>query len=125
MAILFSKEFNISKENIIRTGVFDVLIDEDSHFFINIKRLQATNISEFVGAYEKVNEYFRQIGILLKAATPEDKLYRSALAKFDFPEVNGINLGFSSSSHGAGFGKQLRNQIMKDAYEIIRSGVGC
>ena len=122
MAILFSKEFNISKENIIRTGVFDVLIDEDSHFFINIKRLQATNISEFVGAYEKVNEYFRQIGILLKAATPEDKLYRSALAKFDFPEVKGINLGFSSSSHGAGFGKQLRNQIMKDAYEIIRSG---
>ena len=43
--MIMDKEFNISKENIIRTGVFDVLIDEDSHFFINIKRLQATNIS--------------------------------------------------------------------------------
>jgi len=122
MAVLFSKEFNISENELIRAGVFDVLVDEDSHFFINIKRLQATDIPEFLGAYEKINKYFHGIGILLKAATPGDKLYRSALDKFNFPEVNGINLGFSSGSHGAGFGEKLRNQIIRDAYEIIQSG---
>lgn len=122
MAVLFSKEFDIPEEGLIRVGVFDVLIDEDSHFFINIKRLQTTNIPEFAGAYGKINEYFHGIGVLLKASTLGDKLYRSALTKFNFPEVNGINLGFSSGSHGAGFGDQLRNQIIRDAYEIIKSG---
>lgn len=122
MAVLFSKEFNIPEEELIRIGVFDVLIDEDSHFFINIKRLQATNTPEFAGAYGKINEYFHGIGVLLKASTLGDKLYRSALTKFNFPEVNGINLGFSSGSHGAGFGDQLRNHIIRDAYEIIKSG---
>lgn len=122
VAVLFSKEFSIAAEDLARVGVFDVLIDEDSHFFINIKRLQATDIPEFAGAYEKINEYFYRIGVLLKSATPDDKLYRSALGKFNFPEVNGINLGFSSGSHGAGFGDQLRNKIIRDAYEIIKSG---
>ena len=31
-------------------------------------------------------------------------------------------LGFSSGTHGAGFGSMLRAQIIKDAYEIIHSG---
>lgn len=122
MAVLLSTEFNLSKEQIIQTGVFDVLIDEDSHFFINIKRLQVTQVPEFVGAYDRINEYFRSIGLLLKNSIPGSKLYREALKRFDFPEVNGINLGFSSGSHGAGFGSQLREKIIRDAYEIIKSG---
>lgn len=122
MAVLFSKEFKISKDDIERSGVFDVLLDEDSHFFINIKRLQQTEVPEFSGAYEKINEYFSGIGCLLKSSVPGDKLYRSALRKFYFPEVNGINLGFSSGNHGAGFGELLRRQIIKDAYEIIHTG---
>ncbi len=122
MSILFSKEFGIPVDEIIRTGVFDVFLDEDSHFFINIKRLQETDVSEFVGAYNSINEYFREIGLLLKSSKHGNKLYREALKRFDFPEVNGINLGFSAGRHGAGFGKQLRNQIIADAYEIIQSG---
>lgn len=98
-------------------------MDEDSHFFINIKRLQATEIPEFVSAYSKVNRYFHDIGILLKVAkTREDRTYKEAVKRFDFPEVNGINLGFSSGTHGAGFGPMLREQIIKDAYGIIHSG---
>ena len=49
-------------------------------------------------------------------------MYKEAVKRFDFPEVNGINLGFSSGTHGAGFGPMLREQIIKDAYEIIQSG---
>lgn len=59
---------------------------------------------------------------MLKKSSPGSKLYRAAEKKFCFPEVNGINLGFSNGTHGAGFGKQLRKQIIKDAYEIIQSG---
>lgn len=122
MAILFSNEFRIKKSVIIQSGVFDVLLDEDSHFFINIKRLEATQIPEFSNSYIKINEYFRKIGLLLKVANIGDKNYRTAIKLFNFPEVNGINLGFSSGSRGAGFGPQLRDQIIKDAYEIIKSG---
>lgn len=122
MAILFSKEFGISEKDIVNIGVFDALLDEDSHFFINIKRLQNTSVPEFAGGYDEINKFFRGIGMLLKNSSPGSKLYRDAEEKFRFPEVNGINLGFSNGTHGAGFGKQLRKQIIKDAYEIIQSG---
>lgn len=122
IAILFSKEFNISKEQLKEMGVFNVFLDEDSSFFINIKLLKECKVPEFVNSYNKINKLFREIGLLLQNATPDSKLYRAAYEKFNFPEVNGINLGFSSSTRGAGFGKGLRLQIIKDAYEIIQSG---
>lgn len=103
-------------------GVFDAFLDEDSPFFINIKLLQQCTIPEFTDSYTKVNDFFHQIGILLKRASPYDKLYREAYKRFNFPEVNGINLGFSDGKHGAGFGQTLRKQIIKDAYEIIKNG---
>ena len=122
MAVLFSKKFNIPKEKMTELGVFDAFLDEDSPFFINIKLLQQCTIPEFTDSYTKVNDFFHQIGILLKRASPYDKLYREAYKRFNFPEVNGINLGFSDGKHGAGFGQTLREQIIKDAYEIIKNG---
>lgn len=123
MAVLFSKEFNISEAVLKTHGVFNVFLDEDSHFFINIKRLQVTTVPEFAAGYEKVNQYFHNIGILLKASRSDnDRTYKEAFKRFNFSEVNGINLGFSSGTHGAGFGSMLRAQIIKDAYEIIHSG---
>lgn len=122
MQILFSKEFGIDSKFLERAGVFDALIDGDSKFFINLKLLQSTTVPEFVGAYDKINDYFRKIGLLLQNATIGDRLYKRAFELFNFPEVNGINLGFSSGNHGAGFGKELRLQIIKDAYKIIHGG---
>lgn len=122
MAVLFSKEFNISKERMNEVGVFDVFLDMDSPFFINIKRLQNCKIPEFTHSYEKINARFHDIGILLKMSKPGSKLYKGAFKKFNFTEVNGINLGFASGKYGAGFGKHLRTEILKDAYEIIQSG---
>lgn len=122
IAKLFTTEFKISKEKLKELGVFDALLDEDSSFFINIKCLKECTIPEFVGSYDKINSRFREIGLLLKMSSPGSRLYHEAYGKFDFPEVNGINLGFASGKHGAGFGKQLREQIVRDAYEIIQSG---
>lgn len=122
MAISFSSEFGIKKIDMKRTGTFDALLDEDSHFFINLKRLQASKVPEFSKSYERINSYFTEIGLLLKAAKPDDKLYRTALKMFHFPEVNGINLGFSSGRTGNGFGPLLEAQIIKDAYQIVQTG---
>ena len=90
-----------------------MFLDEDSSFFINIKLLKECKVPEFVESYNKINERFREIGLLLQNGPPGSRLYRAAYAKFNFPEVNGINLGFSSSTRGAGFGKGLREQIIK------------
>jgi hypothetical protein len=122
MTILFSTEFQINKINMKRTGAFDALLDEDSHFFINLKRLQATKVPEFAKSYERINAFFTEIGLLLNAAKPDDKIYRTAIKKFHFPEVNGINLGFSSGRTGNGFGPLLEAQIIRDAYQIVQTG---
>lgn len=122
MAILFSTKFSIPKERLAELGVFDVLLDKDSSFFINIKRLQHCTIPEFLKSYERVNTRFREIGTLLQHSQYGNRLYCEALRKFNFSEVNGINLGFASGKHGAGFGEQLRRKIIKDAYDIIKSG---
>lgn len=122
MAVLFSKEFNITREQMYQTGVFDVFLDVDSHFFINIKRLQGCEIPEFVNSYEKVNKYFYEIGLLLEQSSFGDKLYKAALSRFNFSEVSGINLGFSEGTRGAGFGTKLREKIIKDAFDIIKAG---
>lgn len=122
MSIFVSEEFNLGNA-LEELGVFDSLMDEDSNYFINIKRLKDTKVSEFKNSYNKINEYFQNIGILLKASKDsKDKSYRTAVKMFNFSEVRGINLGFSKGSKGAGFGEKLSKQIIRDASEIIKSG---
>ena len=106
-------------------GVFDSIIDKDSHYFINLVRLKKAQTPEFRCAYQRINEYFNKIAALLWAAQKKDKsdkFYREALRRFDFSELNGINLGFSESLYGAGFGQGLRSQVISDAYDIIKAG---
>lgn len=38
-------------------------------------------------------------------------------------EINGINLGFSESKHGAAFGEKLRKQVISDAFDIVKKGI--
>ncbi|KTD87463.1 hypothetical protein [Paenibacillus etheri] len=122
MAVFASEELNLGT-SLEDLGVFDPLLDEDSNYFINIKRLKSTKVSEFSDSYNKINLFFKNIGILLKASkNKQDKNYRTALRRFDFPEVQGINLGFSKGKRGAGFGKKLKEKIINDASEIIKSG---
>jgi hypothetical protein len=122
MAIFVSDEFDLGTL-LDELDVFDSLLDEDSNYFINIKRLKNTDVLEFKESYYKINDYFRNIGILLKASkNKDDKNYRTALKMFKFSEVRGINLGFSKGKRGSGFGKILSTQIIQDAFEIIKSG---
>ena len=122
MAVFVSDEFELGMQ-LEELGVFDSLMDEDSNFFINIKRLKDTKVPEFQKSYNNINSYFRDLGLLLKTSkNTGDKLYRSAVKMFNFSEVRGINLGFSKGTRGAGFGPKLSSQIIRDASEIIKSG---
>lgn len=123
--IMFISEYIKPKESLSKLGVFDALIDKDSHFFINIIRLKKTTVPEFIEAYNKLNSFFTDIATLLDAAdapATTDKMYRSARKKFVFHEVNGINLGFSKSHIGAGWGKKLSDKVLFDAYQIVKKG---
>lgn len=123
-----SDYFDLTNEQLDKfaaLGVFDVLLDKDSNFFINIIRLKKATVPEFIEAYQNLNKFFSDIATLLEAAdTPSmnDKMYRTARNKFHFHEVNGINLGFASSNYGAGWGKVTSDQFLRDAYQIVKKG---
>ena len=107
-------------------GIFDPVLDEDSHFFINLQRLKKTVVPEFSGSYEKIRDYFRIIIKLLDRAEKKDTadiFYKQALKMFNFSEVNGICLGYAKGTSGAGFGAGLGKQVISTAYDIVKAGV--
>lgn len=61
-----------------------------------------------------------KIATLLNVSdSKEDKMYKSAIKLFKFSEVNGINLGFSESEHGAGFGENIGSDRLSDMVATI------
>ncbi len=118
---LNSRQFDV----FVDLGVFDASLDKDSHFFINVIRLKKTEIPEFAAAYKHLNKHFSDLATLLNVAdvpSEKDKMYRAAKKASQFHEVNGINLGFAKSQHGAGWGEALIEQFLQDAYEIVKKG---
>lgn len=80
MEDIFITEFFELDTEFEELGVFDSIINHDSPLFINLLRLKVNNISEFQGSYERINNFYRQIMILLESSkSKNDKLYRRAL----------------------------------------------
>lgn len=120
---IFVSEFLGLDDEFEKLGVFDSIMNRDSHFFINLLRLKRAQTLEFQGAYTRVNEFYGSIMILLDGSEKKgDKLYKAALNKFSFSGVNGINLGFSETGVDAGFGPVLSKQVINDAFDIVKSG---
>lgn len=114
------------KYKLDENGIFDPVLDKDSHFFINLQRLKKTTVLEFVNSYKGILDYFRRIIKLLDRAekkSKNDTFYKQALKMFDFSEVNGICLGYAKGKNGAGFGSELANQVISTAYDIVKTGV--
>ena len=120
---IFLSDFFKLDDELESLGVFDSIINKDSPFFINILRLKCSTVPEFANAYNRINNFFDDLMILLDGSTyKEDKLYKTALSKFSFPGVKGINLGHSETGIDAGFGAKLSSQVINDAYEIVKAG---
>lgn len=122
---MFVSEYFGLDDELDKMGVFDCVLDNDSRFFINLMRLKVSDVPEFKGAYQRINDYFSEIATLLNASddSKEDKLYKTAFKRFKPLEINGINLGFSQSKHGAAFGEKLRRQVISDAFDIVKKGI--
>ncbi|MGX8705010.1 MAG: hypothetical protein ACSW8J_00380 [bacterium] len=124
--ILATTYLGIGYKKFKKHGVFDPILNRDSPFFINVIRLKKAKTPEFAHSYEKINQYFDNIAMILNHADKKDKtdrFYREAVKRFEvFHEVNGINLGFADSASGAGFGSVLSHRVIFDAYDIIKSG---
>ncbi|MBE5869782.1 MAG: hypothetical protein E7294_00755 [Lachnospiraceae bacterium] len=123
MEDIFVTEFFELDSEFEELGVFDSIINRDSPFFINLLRLKVNKTPEFQESYEGINDFFRMIMLLLDGANNKrDKLYKEALQRFHFPGVSGINLGVSETGIDAGFGPILSEQVISDAYDIVKSG---
>lgn len=123
--ILVSDYLNINFERLDECGIFDAVVNMDSAFFINLLRLKNTTVDEFVESYQKMNDFFSSIATLLENAdenTMKDKCFKTVYKKLDFSEVNGINLGFSKSRNGSGWGPVLSRQVANDAYVMVKKG---
>ena len=109
-----------------KNGTFDPVLNEDSHFFINVQRLKKATTPEFLESYERIRNHFNRIIKLLDKATKKhvsDTFYRQALKMFDFSEVNGVCLGYAKGKSGAGFGDKLESQVISTAYDIVKAGI--
>ena len=123
MEDIFITEFLNLNNEFKELGVFDSIINRDSPFFINLLRLKVNKTPEFQGSYERINNFYRKIMVLLDSSQSKgDKLYRAALELFHFPGVSGINLGVSETGIDAGFGPILSKQVINDAFDIVKSG---
>ena len=123
MEDIFITEFFELDSEFEELGVFDSIINRDSPFFINLLRLKVNKTPEFQGSYEGINDFFRTIMLLLDGSNSKgDKLYKEVLRRFHFPGVSGINLGVSETGIDAGFGPILSEQVISDAYDIVKSG---
>lgn len=124
MPHLLSNVFDIPVDVLEEKGVFNCFLDVDTPFFINIKRLQVTEVPEFKETYNNINNYFADVALLLqKAKSKDSRCYREAVRMFSFSEVNEINLGLSKGRYGSGFGQGLREKVVADAYEIVQEGI--
>lgn len=83
--LVFISDFFELDDRLEELGVFDSIINKDSHFFINLLCLKKSDAQEFSNVYEHVNSFLSNIIILLSASKDKgDRFYREALKKFSF-----------------------------------------
>lgn len=124
MPIKFSEKFHISGESIEQTGVFDVILDVDTRFFIDPALLKLCDIPEFTNAHEKVTNYFSNIIHLLQGSTKENDLcWKAADKLLTFHELTGTCLGYSKTgTSGNAIGPVLRLNILRTIKIILGLG---
>lgn len=125
MPISISEEFSIDQVTFEKTGALDAILDIDSRFFIDPHLLRKTKIPELKGSYQKVHAHFAKIlKLMLVSKDSGDRFWREADKLFQFPELPGICLGYSSKGvTGSGMGKELRARLLKTTKEVIDAGI--
>ena len=124
--VLFSDYFNISRTILEERGVFDPIINLDTHLFIDPLLLKSSKHSIIQqDATKEYNAYFSKLAELLSLALEDDDEYFKEAAYKQLPtkEIDGTCLGFGTNSiSGRGMPEETRKSIIKTASKIVKAG---
>ena len=125
MPITFSEQFNISKEVLEITGVFDVILDIDTRVFIDPALLELCTEPEFLDARKKVEKYFSDIITLLRHSKSQTDMYRKRAERMlTFTELSGTCFGYSQNGTGGNaIGSVLRKTILNTIQDLMTEGI--
>lgn len=126
MAKHYSAYYNRSHSDFVSKGVFDGYIGKDARLHVDPLLLKNCSTPEFIGAYEKLLDHFRQLVHLVP--NDEKKLtplrYKSIVQHLSFPEFYYIGLGFGKDTNaGKGITGTKAKNLADTAIEIIQDGV--
>jgi hypothetical protein len=125
LPVSISDHLGVSATRFDKTGAFDAVLDVDSKLFIDPHLLPASDAPELSASYNKIKKLFSDLLKLLARSQKEgDPFWRAAFEKFNFPELQGICIGYSShSTRGSGMGQRLRIKVLRTAKEIVDAGI--
>lgn len=127
MPIKVTKHFGLNEAKFEGLGAFDSFLDDDSDFYLDPALLFKTNEPEFLNSKDKVIQRFVDIFDLLKATEKPrgtEVTWFSAVRKFQFRELSGVNLGYSDGhTRGRGIGPTLASDTLYTIHELVKKGV--
>jgi hypothetical protein len=114
----------IARSKFEATGAFDPILDVDSLLFLDPLLLRKTRVPEFKQSYAKLEKRFKGIGKLLRhSKATGDPFWREAERQFNFPEVEGLCIGYArEGTGGAGMAGGLRSTVLETGKAIIDGG---
>lgn len=126
MAKHYSAYYKISHNDFVSKGVFDGYVGKDARLHVDPLLLKNCSTPEFIGAYDKLLDHFRQLVHLVpndgKQITP--LRYKSIVKHVSFPEFYYIGLGFGKNTNaGKGITGTKAKKLADTAIEIIQDGV--
>lgn len=120
-----STEFGIDPDFLLELGIIDTQLASDTNLFIDPLLLAESIHPEMntggVTAYEQRFEWI--VKLLIASKVKGDVPWRQVEKLFKFSEVSWTCLGYSSSVHGAGFGKELAAHALDTASQIVKLGI--
>jgi hypothetical protein len=123
--VTIASHFGVALAKLTDLGVVNVLLRTDTPLFIDPLLLKHSEHPEIRdGADASYTARFEAIIKLLRASTEHgDVAWRNAERLFKFSEISWTCLGYGSSVHGSGFGKELVSTTLDTAAQIVRLGV--
>lgn len=126
MAKHYSKFFGRNHKDFVRKGVFDGYIGKDAKLHVDPLLLKHCTTPEFIGAYDKLLNHFKQLLHLVPSADKEiTRVRRKAIVQhLSFPEFCFIGLGYGENTNaGKGITGTKAELLADTAIEIVQDGV--
>jgi len=115
----------LSSKALDKKGVFDSFVDIDSRLHIDPSLLKNCKIPEFKTAHKQFEEHFNNVLALISNSNNKyDKLWKEALIRLRFKEIDNFALGYSQSgTGGSAIGWGLAKNILETVSQIVNAGI--